>query len=92
MALTGAEAVFVGMSAVTVEDGDEQPGDQDLLGLAAGAGSRTRRHHLLLLGISESPLLAWKCQPLFWRRWNGRTEVGNWGLWCQGSPVGRLGR
>ena len=58
-ALTGAEAVFVGMSVgVVVEDGGEQPGDQDLLGLAASAGSRTLHRHLLPLGISESPLRA----------------------------------
>lgn len=43
---------------VAVEDGDEEPGEQDLLELAAGAGSRTHHHHLLPLGISESPLLA----------------------------------
>lgn len=55
-ALTGAEAVFVGtFVGVVVEDGDEQPGDQDLLGLAASAGSRTHRRHLLPLGIFESP-------------------------------------
>lgn len=92
-ALTGAEAVFVGTSVgVVVEDGDEQPEEQDLLGLAAGAESRTRHHHLLPLGISECPLLTWKCQPLFWRRWNDRSEVGSWGLWYRGSPVERLRR
>lgn len=77
---------------VAVEDGDGQPAEQDLLELAAGAGSRTHHHHLLPLGISETPLLAWTCQPLFWRKWNDRTEVGSWGLWCRDSPVGRLER
>lgn len=60
---------------VAVVDGDEVT-----LELAASAGSRTLHHRLLPLGISESPLLASKCQPLFWRRWNDRTEVGSWGL------------
>lgn len=56
----------VGMSVgVAVEDGDEQPEEQDLLELAAGAGSKTHHHHLLPLGISEIQLQAWKCQPLF---------------------------
>lgn len=64
MALTEAEAVLVGMPAgVVVGDGGGQPGEQDLLAPAVGAGSRTHRRHLLLLGISESPLLAWKCPP-----------------------------
>lgn len=64
--LTGAEAEFVEMSVgAVVEDGDEQPEEQDLLGLVKGAESRTHRHHQLPLGISESPLLTWKYQPLF---------------------------
>lgn len=57
--LTGAEAAFAEMSAgAAVEGGDEQPVEQDLLGLAADAGSRIHHHHLLHLGIAESPLLA----------------------------------
>lgn len=78
--------------AAVVEDGDEQPGEQDWLGLAAGAGSKTRRRRPLLLEISECPLLTWKCQPLLWRRWNDKSGVESWGLWYRGSPVERPGR
>lgn len=58
-ALTGAEAVFVEMSAgAVVEDGDEQPEEQGSLGLATDVGSRTHHRHLLPLEISENPRLA----------------------------------
>lgn len=79
-------------AGVAVEDGDAQPEGQDSLGLAAGAGSRTRRRHQLPLGISGCRLPTWKCPLLFWRRWNDRTEAGSWGLWYQGIPVERTGR
>lgn len=55
---TGAEAAFAVTSAgVAVEDGDAKPEAQDLLVLAAGAGSRTHRRHRLHLGISGCRLL-----------------------------------
>lgn len=92
-ALTGAVAVLAVTSAgVVVEDGDAKPEEQDLLGLAAGAGSRTHHRHLLPLGISECRLLTWKCLLLFWRRWNDRTEAESLGLWYQGIPVERIGK
>lgn len=91
--LTGAAAVFAVMSAgVVVEDGDAKPEEQDLLGLAAGAGSETHHRHLLPLGISECRHLTWKCLLSFWRRWNDRTEVESLGLWYQGIPVVRIRR
>lgn len=79
-------------AGVVVEDGGAKPEEQDLLGLAVGAGSRTRRRRLLPLEISGCRLLTWKCLPLFWRRWNDRTEAESLGLWYQGIPVARIGR
>lgn len=79
-------------AGLAVEDGGAKPEEQDLLVLAAGVGSRTRRHRLLPPGISGCRLLTWKRRLLFWRRWNGRTEAASLGLWYQGIPVGRIGR
>lgn len=79
---------------VVAENGDEQPGVQDLLGPAEDAESRIHHHHLLLLGISENPLRAWSCQSLFWKKRSDTAEVGSWGLGCLGNPEGmpeRLG-
>lgn len=61
-ALAGVVAVPAVTSAgVVAEDGDAKSEGQDLLGLAAGAGSGTHHRHLLPLGISECRLLTWKC-------------------------------
>lgn len=84
---------MVGKSVgVVAEGGDGQSEEWGLLGLAADAESKTRRHHLLPLGIFEFPLLASKCLPLFWRSWNDKMEAGSWALLYLDSPGERLGR
>lgn len=90
MAEAGTAGMPVGL--VVAEDGDEQPGVQDLLGPAADAGLRIHHHHLLPLGIFENQLQAWRCLPLFWRSWSDTAEVGSWGLGYLGNPEGMPGR